>query len=178
MACGTPPQHALKSSAMSTPRIRTSKTPGCWSGGGELNHSATGLVPIVTSWCSDSSPPELKLSAEGILFGDHLLNVTFFQVFHTVPNIKKVPYYLSTLTITHLPSWAQNGNSAKWMSHYQGPQKSMIQTEWFHTKQHSEERLKRKIFLLWFQIYPSHNAPNIKLVSIFINISKLGNNTQ
>ena len=32
--------------------------------------------------------------------------------------------------------------------------------------------------LLWLQMCQSYNSLNVKLVSIFINISKLGNNTQ
>ena len=47
VACGTPPQHGLISSAMSTPRIWTSETLGSWSGARELNHSAMGPAPNI-----------------------------------------------------------------------------------------------------------------------------------
>ena len=42
VACGTPPQHNLTSSATSTPKIRTGETLGRRSGTRELNHSAMG----------------------------------------------------------------------------------------------------------------------------------------
>ena len=43
VACGTLPQHGLRSGAMSASRIQTSETLGLRSGVRELNHSATGL---------------------------------------------------------------------------------------------------------------------------------------
>ena len=36
---------------------------------------------------------------------------------------------------------------------------------------------RNKNILLWLQICPSHNSLNVRLVSIFINISKLENKT-
>ena len=54
------PQRGLMSSAMSTPRIQTSETLGHWSGGHELNHSATGLAPpllLITASQFYSSTP-------------------------------------------------------------------------------------------------------------------------
>ena len=46
VACGTLPQRALMSSAMSVPRIRTNETLGACSGVRELNHSAKGPAPF------------------------------------------------------------------------------------------------------------------------------------
>ena len=40
-----PPQCGLTSGAMSTPRIRTSETMGCWSRARELKHLASGPAP-------------------------------------------------------------------------------------------------------------------------------------
>ena len=47
VACGTPPQCGLTSSAMSAPRIQTCKTLGCHSGAQELNHLAMGPAPRI-----------------------------------------------------------------------------------------------------------------------------------
>ena len=45
VACGTPPQHGLTSSAMSTPRIRTGETLDWRGGARKLNHLVTGPAP-------------------------------------------------------------------------------------------------------------------------------------
>ena len=55
-----PPQYDLMSGAMSTPRIQTSETLGHRSRAQELNHSTTGLAPIIFSLSHllpRSSPP-------------------------------------------------------------------------------------------------------------------------
>lgn len=46
----------------------------------------------------------------------------------------------------------------------------------FHKEALRRVALNRNI-LLWLQICPSHNSLHVRLVSVFINISKLGNNT-
>ena len=46
MVCGTLPQHGLRSSAMSAPRIWTSETLGCRGGACEINHLAVGPAPM------------------------------------------------------------------------------------------------------------------------------------
>ena len=58
------PQHGLMSGAMSAPRIRTGETLGRGGGSRELNHSATGPVPVIPTFINT----EIRLS-EASLFG-------------------------------------------------------------------------------------------------------------
>ena len=69
VACGILPQCGLMSGAMSTPRIRTSKTPGRGSGACELNHLAMGPAPRI-HFFSDLLILILTLAVRQIPFSD------------------------------------------------------------------------------------------------------------